>query len=92
MWGIVREVSAAREGLQRLQVEPDGGRPGAALNYTALVGECGVGDTVLLNTTAVELGLGTGGAHFVVARVPAGGACEGIVLEDGPGGTTWRRQ
>lgn len=86
VWGIVREVSGAREGLQRLTVEPDGGQPGPALNYTSLVGECAVGDTVLLNTTAVELGLGTGGAHFVVARVPAGGACEGVALEDASGG------
>jgi hypothetical protein len=86
VWGIVREVSGAREGLQRLQVEPDGGVPGTALNYTALVGECGVGDTVLLNTTAVDLGLGTGGTHFVVARVAAGGACEGVALQDASGG------
>ena len=85
-WGIVLEVSGAREGLQRLEVAPDGGRPGVALNYTALVGECSPGDTVLLNTTAVDLGLGTGGTHFVVSRVAAGGACEGVALDDDSGG------
>jgi hypothetical protein len=30
-----------------------------------LVGSVAVGDQVVLNTTAVELGLGTGGWHFV---------------------------
>jgi hypothetical protein len=38
---------------------------------------------VLLNTTAVELGLGTGGQHFVVARAGNGG---GIQLDDPSGG------
>lgn len=42
----------------------------AAINYPALAGHCTAGERVLLNTTAVELGLGTGGAHFVVAREP----------------------
>lgn len=86
VWGIVAEVAGARAGLQRLVVDPDGGSRGVALNYTSLAGECAVGDTVLLNTTAVELGLGTGGTHFVVARVPAGGTCEGLSLEDASGG------
>lgn len=82
VWGVVIEVSAAREGLQRLEVTPDGGVPGVALNYTALAGPCAPGDTVLLNTTAVDLELGTGGTHFVVARLPVGGVCEGVALFD----------
>ncbi len=40
---------------------------GRALAYPELVGEPAVGDRVLLNTTAVSLGLGTGGYHLVVA-------------------------
>ncbi|MDO8963323.1 MAG: DUF3866 family protein [Coriobacteriia bacterium] len=86
VWGLVVEVAASRQGLQRLRVAPDGGEPGVALNYPALAGECGVGDTVLLNTTAVDLALGTGGSHFVVARVPRGGACEGVAVDDDSGG------
>ena len=46
----------------------------AALAYPDLVGEPAVGDRVLLNTTAVALGLGTGGFALVVAipdRLPA---------------------
>jgi hypothetical protein len=46
----------------------------AALAYPDLVGEPVVGDRILLNTTAVDLGLGTGGFALVVAlpdRLPA---------------------
>ena len=44
-----------------------------ALAYPELVGEPAPGDLVLLNTTALEAGLGTGGYAFVVAvphRIP----------------------
>lgn len=86
VWGVVLDVTAARDGLQRLRVAPDAGAESVALSYPSLVGVCGTGDTVLLNTTAVDLSLGTGGTHFVVARVPAGGACEGASLDDPSGG------
>src|SRR5262245_19588084 len=39
----------------------------SALAYPALVGEPTVGDRVLLNVTALQLGLGTGGYALVVA-------------------------
>lgn len=39
------------------------------INYTQLTGEIEKNDIVLLNTTAVELGLGSGGYHFVFANV-----------------------
>lgn len=41
--------------------------PARALAYPALVGEPQPGDTVLLNTTALSIGLGTGGYAMVVA-------------------------
>jgi hypothetical protein len=44
-----------------------GGGNGVALAYPLLVGEPEPGDRVLLNTTAVDLGLGTGGYLLVVA-------------------------
>ncbi|HEX4902049.1 MAG TPA: DUF3866 family protein [Acidimicrobiales bacterium] len=56
----VTEVLAERDGLQR--VATDAGR---AYVLTQLVGTVSVGDRVVLNTTAVELGLGTGGWHVV---------------------------
>ena len=39
-----------------------------AYNYPKITGNINVGDEVLLNTTAVELSLGTGGYHFVIAN------------------------
>src|SRR5688572_14189999 len=56
----VTEVLEERAGLQR--VATDGGR---AYVVVDLVGTVAVGDRVVLNTTAVGLGLGTGGWHVV---------------------------
>ena len=56
----VTAVLAERTGLQR--VDTDHGR---AYVLTALTGPVAVGDAVVLNTTAVDLGLGTGGWHIV---------------------------
>ena len=56
----VTELLEERPGLQR--VATDGGR---AYVLTELVGPVAVGDRVVLNTTAVGLGLGTGGWHVV---------------------------
>lgn len=56
----VTDVLVERDGLQR--VDTDAGR---AYVLTELVGTVAVGDRVVLNTTAVERGLGTGGWHVV---------------------------
>lgn len=39
------------------------------INYNRLSGIPKVGDTVILNTTAVKLQLGTGGYHFIIANL-----------------------
>ena len=64
--GTVVDVLAERPGVVELSVEVEGA-VAAALAYPGLVGPVAPGDRVLLNTTAVWLELGTGGAHFVVA-------------------------
>jgi Protein of unknown function (DUF3866) len=64
--GKVVAISAERAGALELDVEIDGS-PARALAYPDLTGPIGPGDPVLLNSTAVELGLGTGGFHLVVA-------------------------
>lgn len=56
----VTEVLAERPGLQRVDTSL-----GRAYALTELVGTVSVGDRVVLNTTAVGLGLGTGGWHVV---------------------------
>lgn len=57
----VEEILLSRAGLQRVRID-DGGR---AYVLTRLTGDVAVGDEVVVNTTAVELGLGTGGWHVV---------------------------
>ncbi len=58
--GTVSEVLAERPGLQRVATDV-----GRAYVLTQLTGPVAVGDDVVVNTTAVELGLGTGGWHVV---------------------------
>ncbi len=62
--GVVTQILDARPGLQRALV--DLGRGGErACVLTQLVGPVDAGDRVVVNTSAVELGLGTGGWHIV---------------------------
>jgi len=58
--GVVTGIRAERDGLQKVEID---GEPAYVL--TQLIGTVAVGDRVVVNTTAVELGLGTGGWHFV---------------------------
>jgi hypothetical protein len=62
----VRGVRAERPGYAELEVDVEG-EPGSAVAFTDLVGPVHEGDEVVVNTTAVALGLGTGGFHLVVA-------------------------
>ena len=78
--GSVTEVLSERPGLQRVQVAVDGAEPARAYVLSALTGPVAVEDRVVVNTTAVDLGLGTGGWHVVhwnlsrpAATVPGGG-------------------
>ncbi len=56
----VTEILLERRGLQRVAVGAD-----RAYVLTQLTGPVAVGDDVIVNTTAVELSLGTGGWHVV---------------------------
>lgn len=58
----VQSLTATRPGLQRMVLD-DGSR---AYALTEMVGEVGPGDEVVVNTTAVDLQLGTGGWHVVL--------------------------
>jgi hypothetical protein len=78
--GRVTGVLDRRPGATELRVEVEGD-PGeaVAISYDRVTGPVAVGDRVVLNTTAVALGLGTGGVHVVMARLG------GPVDADGPG-------
>ena len=62
--GEVVTLLEARPGLQRVEVDLGHG-PERAYALTQLTGPVALGDRVVVNTTAVELGLGTGGWHVV---------------------------
>jgi hypothetical protein len=62
--GKVTRLLVERPGLQRVEVDLGDG-PERAYVLTQLTGTVAVGDRVVVNTTAVELGLGTGGWHVV---------------------------
>jgi hypothetical protein len=62
--GTVTRLLVERPGLQRVEVDLGAG-PERAYVLVQLTGSVGVGDRVVVNTTAVELGLGTGGWHVV---------------------------
>ena len=63
--GRVTRLLSARRGLQRVEVDLGGPGPERAYVLSDLVGPVAEGDEVVLNTRAVELGLGTGGWHVV---------------------------
>ncbi len=61
----VTEVLSERSGLQRVRVDIEDREPSPAYVLSDLTGPVAVGDEVIVNTTAVDLGLGTGGWHVV---------------------------
>src|SRR5205085_3218510 len=64
---VVASITSERPGLQR--VDLDNGRRAYVL--TQLIGSVAAGDRVVVNTTAVDLGLGTGGwdvVHWNLSR------------------------
>jgi hypothetical protein len=71
--GIVARVLDERRGVARLAVVVDG-RERRASAFTQACGPIAAGDRVIVNTTAVDLGLGTGGDDFVVWNLERGGA------------------
>lgn len=66
-WGTVTAVTERVDGLIRLEVD---GAP--CIAYPRLTGEVKDGDVVLVNTQAVELGLGSGGFDVLYANLTRG--------------------
>jgi hypothetical protein len=62
--GVVVDLLSERPGLQRVVVDLAGAHERAYV-LTLVTGDVAIGDRVVVNTTAVELGLGTGGWHVV---------------------------
>lgn len=64
---VILQVVARRPDTTEAWADLGEGRRELVLSYHALTGPLHVGDRVSLNTTAVDLRLGTGGLHFVTA-------------------------
>lgn len=77
--GTVVRLLEERPGLQRIEVDLGEG-PERAYVLLQLTGPVSAGDEVVVNTTAVELGLGTGGWHVVHWNL-----ARGAWSEKGPG-------
>lgn len=80
----VTEELSARPGLQRVRLAMDDGTEARAYALTDLTGAVGAGDEVVVNTTAVDLSLGTGGWHVVhwnLARREWSGGAGGHVMK-----------
>ena len=63
--GVVSDILESGDGLVRVKVKV-GRTKRQAEGFTRMTGDLSVGDRVVINTTAAELGLGTGGDDFVL--------------------------
>ena len=61
--GLVESIISKSDSLEEITVNINGDIQ-KSYNYPKMTGNVQVGDEVLLNTTAVELSLGTGGYHL----------------------------
>ena len=84
VWGTIEELVRTPKETRRLyelRVKTDEGELCKALAYERLTGALALDDRVLVNTSAIELNLGTGGFAFVVAAAPADKPPSGVVLD-----------
>ncbi len=66
--GLVTEELFVRSGIGGYLVNIDG-KEEKCIVYPGLTGEVKIGDEVMVNTTAVKLGLGSGGYHYIMANL-----------------------
>ncbi len=66
--GLVESIISKSENLEEITVNINGDIA-KAYNYPKMTGSVDIGNEVVLNTTAVELSLGTGGYHFVILNL-----------------------
>jgi len=75
----VDEVTSLADDVTLVRINVNG-EPSEALSYNSMVEIPRLGERVLVNVTAVELDLGTGGLHFVLANLS-----RPEVTREGPG-------
>ena len=67
----IKSIVKKEQDIQLLNILFNDQKESRAVNYIQLSGELSVGDRVIVNSTAVDLGLGTGGYHFVISKITA---------------------
>ncbi|MFP4015751.1 MAG: DUF3866 family protein [Halanaerobiales bacterium] len=67
--GIVEAIIEEHKTITFFWVKISGRDKCKAVNYNNITGKINPGDQVIVNTTAVELELGTGGYHFVILNL-----------------------
>lgn len=77
--GRVVAVHESRPGLITARVEVSDGEI-EAVGFTSMLGPVAVADRILLNTTGLDLGLGTGGVAFILWNLDSD-----VLPEPGPG-------
>src|SRR6184192_1317865 len=82
--GTLLKRLAERPGAEEWQVQLVDGSAARAVAYPFLSGSLQPGCRVWLNTTAVELELGTGGVHFVLAPLDAPDRSEAAEIGQSP--------
>ncbi|MGH2731081.1 MAG: DUF3866 family protein [Actinomycetota bacterium] len=75
----ISAIVEARADLVRVRVATPGGEI-EACGFPSMLGTVEIGDRVIVNTTGIELGLGTGGVAFLLWNLDGPGGIEG-----GPG-------
>jgi len=84
-WATAIGSSQPAGGLIEVSVRLDSGTAGQAYGDPAFIGQVRPNDRLLLNTTAVHLGLGSGGYHFIHMNAGSGseGSAHDIVNNEG---------
>ncbi|MGB7606598.1 MAG: DUF3866 family protein [Lutisporaceae bacterium] len=66
--GVVTDIYFSDNNVTKLAALIDNEKQ-SCINYNNMTGNISLGDLILVNTTAVEFRLGTGGYHFVIANL-----------------------
>ncbi|MDR5658173.1 DUF3866 family protein [Serpentinicella sp. ANB-PHB4] len=75
MVGSVIEIVKKLKHKTIIRVKLNNDYEGLAINYNKMTGNVNIGDDLLINTTAENLKLGTGGYHFVIYNLNTGELC-----------------
>lgn len=73
--GVVQKITLEDEAIVEAVVEI-GSQEIEAAGFPKMLGRLGVGDRVIVNTTGIDLGLGTGGAGFILWNLDGTGEVE----------------